>query len=173
MEQTIVKFFYNLSLSHSGIAWVVIFLATVLIWLMCLGYIFLVLSRKKKIITDLVSGILGAGLFYLTLLMINFFWFRPRPFVTWHLTPLVGMSSLNSSFPSGHAGLSWLLAYLLAKHQPRLKWLFYFLAFLVSWARVAAGVHYLSDIIGGAILGIVSGYLACLINNKLDKSVIR
>ncbi|WP_272897318.1 phosphatase PAP2 family protein [Anaerolinea thermolimosa] len=62
------------------------------------------------------------------------------------------------SFPSGHATRAFLLAVLAAGNGP--TWLSLVLAFwapLVSLARVATGVHYLSDIAAGAILGLLMG----------------
>ena len=60
------------------------------------------------------------------------------------------------SFPSGHAARSFLIAVVASAIGP--SWLAIILwiwAPLVSLARVAMGVHYLSDIIAGAILGII------------------
>ena len=60
------------------------------------------------------------------------------------------------SFPSGHAARSFLIAVLASGLGP--AWLAIILwvwAPLVGLARVAMGVHYLSDIIAGAALGIV------------------
>ena len=62
------------------------------------------------------------------------------------------------SFPSGHATRAFLLAVLAAGNGP--GWLSLVLAFwapLVSLARVATGVHYLSDITAGAVLGLLMG----------------
>ncbi|HNO93257.1 MAG TPA: phosphatase PAP2 family protein, partial [Anaerolineales bacterium] len=60
------------------------------------------------------------------------------------------------SFPSGHAARAFLIAVLASALAP--PWLAIALwvwAPLVALARVAMGVHYLSDIIAGAILGII------------------
>jgi undecaprenyl-diphosphatase len=62
------------------------------------------------------------------------------------------------SFPSGHAArmaMLWVLAAVLG--PPWLAWLLLLWAPLVALARVAMGVHYLSDVIGGALLGVVIG----------------
>ena len=62
------------------------------------------------------------------------------------------------SFPSGHAARMAMLAVLAAALGP--LWFFLLLlvwAPLVALARVAMGVHYLSDVIGGALLGLVFG----------------
>ena len=60
------------------------------------------------------------------------------------------------SFPSGHAARSFLIASLATLLG--LGWLAVFLwvwAPLVSLARVAMGVHYVSDVVAGAIFGVV------------------
>lgn len=62
------------------------------------------------------------------------------------------------SFPSGHAARAFLIAVLAIGLGP--AWLGLLLCLwapLVSLARVAMGVHYLSDIAAGAILGISVG----------------
>ncbi len=62
------------------------------------------------------------------------------------------------SFPSGHAARAFMLASVALLLGPpgwaaaMMAW-----AVLVSLARVAMGVHYLSDILAGAALGIVCG----------------
>lgn len=66
------------------------------------------------------------------------------------------------SFPSGHAARAFLIAVLALGLGP--GWLALVLCLwapLVSLARVAMGVHYLSDVTAGALLGAVTG-LICL-----------
>jgi undecaprenyl-diphosphatase len=64
------------------------------------------------------------------------------------------------SFPSGHAARSFMLATIVMGLGPT-----WFAILLVIWAplvglaRVAMGVHYLSDVIVGAMLGIIMGWL--------------
>jgi undecaprenyl-diphosphatase len=68
------------------------------------------------------------------------------------------------SFPSGHAARTALLAVLSLAWGP--AWLGISLTIwapLVSLARVAMGLHYLSDVIVGAILGVIAALLGVLI----------
>ncbi len=62
------------------------------------------------------------------------------------------------SFPSGHAARAMLIAVLVSGLGPAwlaaLLWLW---APLVALARVSMGVHYLSDIVAGALLGLLVG----------------
>lgn len=60
------------------------------------------------------------------------------------------------SFPSGHAARSFLIAIIASAFGP--VWLAVLLwvwAPLVALARVAMGVHYLSDVVAGAVLGVI------------------
>ncbi|HET7010742.1 MAG TPA: phosphatase PAP2 family protein [Anaerolineales bacterium] len=62
------------------------------------------------------------------------------------------------SFPSGHAARAVLLAVLAVGWGP--AWLALVLilwAPLVALARVAMGLHYVSDIVGGGLLGLLAG----------------
>lgn len=60
----------------------------------------------------------------------------------------------DPSFPSGHASESFVSA-ALSKSR-----LFYLWALLISVSRLILGVHYLSDIVAGALLGYVIGKFA-------------
>jgi len=62
------------------------------------------------------------------------------------------------SFPSTHATLAWAMAVILSREEPRLKYWFYTLAVLISLSRIYLGVHYPSDVAGGALLGWAIGY---------------
>ena len=60
------------------------------------------------------------------------------------------------SFPSGHAARSFLIAVIGAALGPvGLAVVLWIWAPLVALARVAMGVHYISDIVAGAVFGIV------------------
>jgi len=62
------------------------------------------------------------------------------------------------SFPSGHAARAFLIALLASGLGPTgLAIALWIWAPLVSLARVAMGVHYLSDVVAGALLGLVLG----------------
>lgn len=64
------------------------------------------------------------------------------------------------SFPSGHATRAVLLAVLGIGLGPAwFAWLIALWAPLVCLSRVATGVHYISDIVGGMVLGLLMGLL--------------
>ncbi|MBI3020363.1 MAG: phosphatase PAP2 family protein [Parcubacteria group bacterium] len=80
----------------------------------------------------------------------------PRPFIELRDANLLFPHGDHDSFPSGHAtflfSLWWALR--LAHFPKRLTGFFLAGALFVGFARVAAGIHWPLDIIGGALLGI-------------------
>ncbi|MEK7500775.1 MAG: phosphatase PAP2 family protein [Patescibacteria group bacterium] len=86
--------------------------------------------------------------------VIRYFWPRPRPFVAQHLQALIDQSPFEASFPSGHATFFMAIAvYFLLSGEKRIGWFLLVSAVIISLARVAAGVHYPSDIAAGWLAG--------------------
>ena len=107
------------------------------------------------------------------------FFARPRPCnaLSDVLIPLGCTGSY--SFPSNHALNNFAAAMFFYRLFPKLKWALFIGALLVSISRVYLGLHYPSDILGGAIIGLVFGYLFAsgvlylekyLIERKLERS---
>lgn len=91
---------------------------------------------------------------------------RPRPFNTLaNLHPLVSAGSY--SFPSGHASSAFVCAVIIAYYFKKLAIPAYLIAILIAFSRVYVGVHYPSDIIVGALIGILCAYLCILFYNKI------
>lgn len=80
---------------------------------------------------------------------------RPRPFVLFpEPAPLI-VGVLGDSFPSGHAATSFAGAALLSRYLPGRWPVLFVLAVAIGFSRVYVGVHYPSDVVGGAILGML------------------
>jgi len=64
------------------------------------------------------------------------------------------------SFPSGHAARSFLIAVVAAGLGPAgLAVVLWIWAPLVALARVAMGVHYVSDVVAGAVFGVIVAFI--------------
>ena len=79
---------------------------------------------------------------------------RPRPCdllnnFTAHVT-----TSDKFSLPSGHTAAAWLMASIVAHVYPPFAILAYSWAALIGLSRILLGVHYPTDVIAGALLGL-------------------
>ncbi len=75
---------------------------------------------------------------------------------------LAGMKT-SLSFPSSHAMNMFAQAALFSCFYPSKTPIFYGFAFLIGISRIYVGVHYPSDIVGGAFFGIITAYSVYLV----------
>jgi undecaprenyl-diphosphatase len=61
------------------------------------------------------------------------------------------------SFPSGHTMTAFSIALVLSYFYPGLEWPLYFLALSIGLSRIVLGMHFLSDVLAGAVLGSALG----------------
>ena len=131
-------------LAHSGDSWFWL-LGLILVWLLGSP------AWKHRVL------VLGAGILVTALLvmLIKFTIHRQRPAGQWGE---IYRATDPHSFPSGHAVRAVMLAVVALGLGP-----LWFGAVLAVWAplvclaRVAMGVHYLSDVLAGMLFGLVMG----------------
>ena len=86
---------------------------------------------------------------------------RPRP--CWvESVPLLIASPTDYSFPSGHTLSSAIAATILTKTDRRFGYAAIPLAALIAFSRLYLYVHWPSDVLAGALLGILIGNLTFL-----------
>lgn len=93
---------------------------------------------------------------------------RPCDALSDVLTPL-GCSG-TYSFPSNHALNNFAAAFFFYKLYPKLKWILFTTALVVSLSRIYLGLHYPSDLIGGAVIGSALGYFFGMILLKFESN---
>ena len=86
---------------------------------------------------------------------------RVRPYIEHGIATPHIFPPTSYSFPSGHTGCSFAAATVLAlapikKHWKALAWI---VALLISFSRLYLFVHYPTDVLVGAVLGTLYGYL--------------
>jgi undecaprenyl-diphosphatase len=116
----------------------------------------LVLIGQNKLRRFCVLFILSFLCAYGISIFLKYIVHRPRPMNMTHIRRLlIGIEPENFSFPSTHSAIVFAAAYLFWVKYKSLAPYVYFIAVLVAWARIYVGVHYPSDVLFGALLGIL------------------
>jgi membrane-associated phospholipid phosphatase len=146
---------------HTLIVWA----AQYLLWVMGIGFVAVWLWRedragKLELAADAVVGVVLMVVFLYVAKSVHH---DPRPFVRDpNVKPLFGHSR-DDGFPSDHSLASGLIAILVLWRHRLLGLPFVAAAGAIAWARVAAHVHPLQDVVVGLVLGGLAGLIACLV----------
>lgn len=103
---------------------------------------------------DFFFALIGSGIFVQS---VKFMFGRQRPHLTadfdpWIFHPLTTDWNFHS-FASGHSQVMFTVATFLSLSFPKWKWGFVAIASVFAFTRVIIHDHFLSDIIGGAMIG--------------------
>lgn len=139
---------------------VVVFLASYLPYLLIVLFLALVFfwhyPKWEKWELLLVVGISSVIARFGVTELIRFFYHRPRPFLVLPVHQLLTDSAW--SFPSGHATFFFALSTAVYLYNKKWGIGFFIATIFITVSRVIAGIHYPSDIVGGACIGIVVAY---------------
>ena len=164
-DKTLFDFFNKLA-GHSGfLDWLIIFFADYLLYfLIILFIVFLFLEKNRRMrlyfmSLGTISVVLSRGII---VQLIRFFIYRPRPFVDLSFTPLLNHVA-SSSFPSGHISFLVPLVMTLWFVNKRASIWSLIAILFIGVARIAAGVHWPTDIIMGFVVGLAGFYIAYIL----------
>lgn len=190
IDRQVLFYFNHLMIQHEIVSWIVLFFASfaVIIFVAVLVYLWFRKSPKdhdgflhighhenrQAVIFALLALAIG---FIIDIIISNIFP-RERPFVVYpDLVRNLPLAVDLTSFPSRHAMAVFAVAtsIWLAHLWHFRNWgIFLFIcALLVAWARVAAGVHYPSDVIGGMVLGIFSAWVIHENQDWIKKNIFK
>ena len=142
----------------------IIFCAVFLGWWLLFGaFVYLAVKPPSGGFTALIRRLAiifgGAAIAYGLAEVIKYFFPSPRPFLVLEKVNLLFQHGGFDSFPSAHAAIFFALATGVWFLNKKLGLIFFLGAILISLARVSAGIHWPSDILAGAGLGLVAGLL--------------
>ena len=138
------------------------------IWVI-LSVLFLIIPKTRKL--GLVMTCSLALTFVVNNVVIKNVVARIRPYENVENLRRIIAAQSDFSFPSGHTGISFAGAVVLLRETPaKIGIPAIILAFLIAFSRLYVGVHYLTDVLGGAIIGTISALLCCFFYHKITGS---
>ncbi|MFT4246014.1 MAG: phosphatase PAP2 family protein [Micrococcaceae bacterium] len=151
--RTVIAEIFNL---FSPITWSLIFAIMIA---------YFIYQRSFRVATFIAGS---AGLWLIITTVIKHIVQRPRPPQNDWLVQAQGYS-----FPSGHSGgiACFVTVCILIFRKVWVQLSGALLVLIMMWSRTYLGVHYLTDVIAGAIIGVASAYLAWYLVSKFYESV--
>jgi undecaprenyl-diphosphatase len=144
-----------------------VFCASVLIWIEAAAVVAFFLRDRRRLLV-LASAAVSALLAWLASDGIGFLYFRPRPFAALaDARLLISKSPLDKSFPSDHATIAFALAFAVYQADRRWGGILLAMAAVIALARVFVGVHYFSDVVAGAFLGLICAFIVHRLVHKI------
>lgn len=169
LDKTIFKL-VNGQWTNSFFDWLMPWLRNSLVWLPL--YLFLILfisiNFKKRAVWILLFAIITVSLTDgISSHIFKPYFNRLRPCTDPDMSGMVrlllsyrpGNGSFTSSHAANHFGIAMFLYAVLKNYFGRKMFLFFVWAASISYAQVYVGVHYPFDILGGALLGCLVGYI--------------
>ena len=143
-------------LGDKGLIWILITLA-------------LLIARRTRKLGVMCAASMVFGLIVTNLIIKN--WAaRIRPYeMVQGLNCIVPLAK-DWSFPSGHTTNSLACAWVIFRKAPKKFGVpALILAILIAFSRLYVGIHYPTDVLGGAVIGLGSACLAMLLVPRLEK----
>lgn len=167
-------FFAIYSLAGRGIVgdFLIVFFGQYFIFIVFIIFIYIayLAYKKQRNISELkpyIGALVASVVAYGVVDIVRLFYHHARPFIAFNIPHL--LTDKAYSFPSAHTAVLFALATATYFFNKKFAYFIFAAGIIVGIARIAGGVHYPSDILGGVIFGIAtSGILYWLY--KLDLS---
>lgn len=168
-----IFYFFNVTISNPVFDIIMPFITNVRNWLpvYLIGVILMIYHDKKRGVIILVGIILLVIISdQLSSSVLKNLFPRLRPMNDPYNNPIINVlveHTSTKSFPSSHAVNNFAVAVFLSYYYEKLKKIFYGIAIVIGFSRIYVGAHYPSDVLGGALIGLVLGYLFVILYNKI------
>ena len=173
-DDKIIKFIEGLRVSYLDYFFLsLVFASNAVIIFFFLTSLFLWKSHKRRWVFPLwITSFLVLGVSFILKILVK----RTRPFENGVVSVLAvafnfmkdNFNTWNFGFPSFQAMLVFSTLPILNKEFKKFKYVWLIFACLVAFSRAYFGLHYLSDVLAGAIIGFLIGQTMVIIEDKYE-----
>ena len=130
-------------------------------WLFLFNIIFmeLIMNKNKVVYKSLIVAGLSFVLVSLVRKMIN----ADRPYTKYDFVPLIEKNKTGESMPSRHVFSAFVIGVTVIPINPIIFVVCIICGVFIAITRVALGVHFIRDVIAGALIGIICGIIVLFI----------
>jgi len=155
MNETIFNAINSIAFRSEFLDSAIIFFADKFGLILLFGLVYYLFTHKdrKKGVRDVIVVITAGLLAWALAHVLKAVFVSPRPFLVLDSVNQLIEHGDHDSFPSGHASFFSTLAISFYFYHKRLALIYIIGALIIGFARVAAGIHWPGDILGGYILG--------------------
>ncbi len=131
-----------------------------IVWVTMVSYVILLilLSTSRNYVT-LYHSILVPGVAFAVVSVFRNFYDAKRPYEEMDIVPVIPKDKKGKSFPSRHVFSIFMIGMTFLQIQLISAVILFVLGVILSVLRVIGGVHYTRDVVAGAAIGILSGFL--------------
>ena len=147
-----------------AVEWITHLGDTAFIWIF-MAAVFFVFPRTRETGLRVIAALLGS-LAVNNLILKNLV-ARVRPYEVIEGLELLIERQPDWSFPSGHSAASFAAATVIWLSHRRTGWPAVVLAGLIALSRLYVGVHYPTDVMFGALSGIIIGVIVCRVWDRM------
>ncbi len=160
IEENILLFLNSITGNYFLLDVFFYFLATFFPYFLLFFVLFFLLRNFKKYLFFVIE-VVTAGLFsrYVLVSLVRHFFPRVRPFDKLEDINFLLEQKDSMSFPSGHTAFVFAISTVVYFYNRKIGLILFVLSFLMGLARIITGGHWPSDILGGAVLGVLSGVI--------------
>lgn len=156
----VTKYLYGFASTNMWTEYLSIFLSDGIFVLAFCAYVFVMspLRRKGKYARTVFHDLYPAVITAISVGLMKLFLNVDRPFVALSFNPFVAQPDPHSSFPSFHVAVFTAFAFTLFFHHRKLGIFLVSLIPFVMLGRIMIGVHWLNDVLFGALIGFLISF---------------
>lgn len=162
MNEIRYKRLTNFINKYKNVAFIINFLNGIFTYFVFLSYPLFILylyiiKYNFNISKALIKVILVPLISFIIISLIRKFINAKRPYEKYNFKPILSKRTIGKSFPSRHIFSVFILATMYLQSDVKLAFAIFLVGILIAIIRVIGGVHFIKDVIFGAIIGLFFG----------------